>query len=77
MGADKGKDRKTLTDADIVSQRTPPRRTGQDRAADTDAGHARTDHDGATRAPAGPAQAAKDHGKVKDRDSKTDRDSRS
>jgi hypothetical protein len=69
-----GKNRKTLTDADIVSQRTPSRRTGQDRAADADAGHARTDRDAGQRAAANPAKAGKDHDKVKDRDTKTDRD---
>ena len=69
------KDRKTLTDADIVSQRASGRRAGQ--AADADGAHAQTDRDAGKRAPAGPAGAAKDHDKVKDRDAKTDHDKRS
>jgi hypothetical protein len=62
-----GKDRKTLTDADIVSQRTPPRRAGQDRATDADAGHAPTDHDAGQQASGDRAHAPNDHDKAGDK----------
>jgi hypothetical protein len=68
------KDRKTLTDADIVSQRTPGRRTGH--AADTDGAHAHTDRDAGKPAPTDTAKAAKDPDKAKDSDAKTDHDKR-
>jgi len=69
------KDRKTLTDADIVSRRSSAGRAGQGASGDADTAHAKSDRDGG--ASPRKAEEVKDHDAAKDRDKAEDHDAKS
>jgi hypothetical protein len=71
------KDRKTLTDADIVSRRSSAGRAGQGASGDADTAHAKSDRDGGAETSARKTNAVKDHDAAKDRDKAEDRGTKS